>query len=144
MGRSAHLNSCFTMTFKGLLFTCLTDWSLHCPCCFLAGVIQSWIIQAESFCAFIWTTHSVHLIFNKVIAFYSLPTALSTLLLLLRSVNCAVFYVSNSASFRQAERENPGLTQDIIMKILEKKNVQINFTESLLRMAADDVEGEYI
>uniref|UniRef100_A0A672JF19 Programmed cell death protein 10 n=1 Tax=Salarias fasciatus TaxID=181472 RepID=A0A672JF19_SALFA len=39
-----------------------------------------------------------------------------------------------------AERENPGLTQDIIMKILEKKNVQINFTESLLRMAADDVE----
>lgn len=44
----------------------------------------------------------------------------------------------------QAERENPGLTQDIIMKILEKKNVQINFTESLLRMAADDVEGEYV
>ncbi len=30
------------------------------------------------------------------------------------------------------------------MKILEKKNVQINFTESLLRMAADDVEGECI
>lgn len=28
------------------------------------------------------------------------------------------------------------------MKILEKKNVQINFTESLLRMAADDVEGK--
>lgn len=45
--------------------------------------------------------------------------------------------------FCQAERENPGLTQDIIMKILEKKNVQINFTESLLRMAADDVEGVY-
>lgn len=44
----------------------------------------------------------------------------------------------------QAERENPGLTQDIIMKILEKKNVQINFTESLLRMAADDVEGEFM
>uniref|UniRef100_A0A8D3DJP7 Programmed cell death 10b n=1 Tax=Scophthalmus maximus TaxID=52904 RepID=A0A8D3DJP7_SCOMX len=41
---------------------------------------------------------------------------------------------------KYAERENPGLTQDIIMKILEKKNVQINFTESLLRMAADDVE----
>uniref|UniRef100_A0A7N9AMN9 Programmed cell death 10b n=1 Tax=Mastacembelus armatus TaxID=205130 RepID=A0A7N9AMN9_9TELE len=39
-----------------------------------------------------------------------------------------------------SELENPGLTQDIIMKILEKKNVQINFTESLLRMAADDVE----
>ncbi len=43
----------------------------------------------------------------------------------------------------QAEKENPGLTQDIIMKILEKKNVEINFTESLLRMAADDVEGVY-
>uniref|UniRef100_A0A6Q2ZDU7 Programmed cell death protein 10 dimerisation domain-containing protein n=1 Tax=Esox lucius TaxID=8010 RepID=A0A6Q2ZDU7_ESOLU len=44
------------------------------------------------------------------------------------------------AAFVKAERENPGLTQDIIMKILEKKNVQINYTESLLRMAADDVE----
>ncbi len=43
----------------------------------------------------------------------------------------------------QAEKENPGLTQDIIMKILEKKNVEINFTESLLRMAADDVEGVF-
>lgn len=42
----------------------------------------------------------------------------------------------------KAEKENPGLTQDIIMKILEKKNVEINFTESLLRMAADDVEGK--
>lgn len=41
----------------------------------------------------------------------------------------------------QAEKENPGLTQEIIIKILEKKNVEINFTESLLRMAADDVEG---
>lgn len=27
------------------------------------------------------------------------------------------------------------------MKILEKKSVDVNFTESLLRMAADDVEG---
>lgn len=42
----------------------------------------------------------------------------------------------------KAEKENPGLTQDIIMKILEKKNVEINFTESLLRMAAEDVEGK--
>ena len=42
---------------------------------------------------------------------------------------------------RQAEKENPGLTQDIIMKILNKKNVEVNFTEALLRMAADDVEG---
>uniref|UniRef100_A0AAY5EUW7 Programmed cell death protein 10 dimerisation domain-containing protein n=1 Tax=Electrophorus electricus TaxID=8005 RepID=A0AAY5EUW7_ELEEL len=43
----------------------------------------------------------------------------------------------------QAEKENPGLTQEIIMKILEKKSVEVNFTESLLRMAADDVE-EYM
>ncbi|KAL8187979.1 UNVERIFIED_CONTAM: Programmed cell death protein 10 [Gekko kuhli] len=42
-----------------------------------------------------------------------------------------------------AEKENPGLTQDIIIKILEKKSVEVNFTESLLRMAADDVE-EYM
>ncbi|KAL7879323.1 hypothetical protein SRHO_G00015770 [Serrasalmus rhombeus] len=47
------------------------------------------------------------------------------------------------AAFIKAEKENPGLTQDIILKILEKKNVEINFTESLLRMAADDVE-EYL
>lgn len=44
----------------------------------------------------------------------------------------------------QAEKENPGLTQDIIMKILEKKSVDVNFTESLLRMAADDVEGNML
>jgi len=30
------------------------------------------------------------------------------------------------------------------MKILEKKSVDVNFTESLLRMAADDVEGNVI
>uniref|UniRef100_A0A9J8DAN6 Programmed cell death 10b n=1 Tax=Cyprinus carpio carpio TaxID=630221 RepID=A0A9J8DAN6_CYPCA len=47
------------------------------------------------------------------------------------------------AAFIKAEKENPGLTQDIIMKILEKKSLEINFTESLLRMAADDVE-EYM
>ncbi|XP_042315851.1 programmed cell death protein 10 [Sceloporus undulatus] len=47
------------------------------------------------------------------------------------------------AAFIKAEKENPGLTQDIIIKILEKKSVEVNFTESLLRMAADDVE-EYM
>lgn len=41
------------------------------------------------------------------------------------------------AAFIKAEKENPGLTQDIITKILEKKSVEVNFTESLLRMAAD-------
>uniref|UniRef100_UPI00398F5912 programmed cell death protein 10-like n=1 Tax=Pristiophorus japonicus TaxID=55135 RepID=UPI00398F5912 len=45
------------------------------------------------------------------------------------------------AAFIKAEKENPGLTQDIITKILEKKSVEVNFTESLLRMASDDVEG---
>ncbi|XP_042342629.1 programmed cell death protein 10-A [Plectropomus leopardus] len=40
----------------------------------------------------------------------------------------------------KAEKESPGLTQDIVMKILEKKNVKINYNESLLRMAAEDVD----
>uniref|UniRef100_A0A8D3BFI2 Programmed cell death 10a n=1 Tax=Scophthalmus maximus TaxID=52904 RepID=A0A8D3BFI2_SCOMX len=40
----------------------------------------------------------------------------------------------------KAEKENPGLTQDLIIKILERKNLKINYSESLLRMAADDVE----
>ncbi|KAG2462429.1 PD10A protein, partial [Polypterus senegalus] len=46
--------------------------------------------------------------------------------------------------FRKAEKEIPGLTQDIILKILEKKNVEMNFTESLLRMAAEDVEVYFV
>lgn len=33
------------------------------------------------------------------------------------------------------------MTQDITMKILEKKNLRINYNESVLRMAADDVDG---
>ncbi|XP_068564828.1 programmed cell death protein 10-A [Cebidichthys violaceus] len=44
------------------------------------------------------------------------------------------------AAVVKAEKENPGLTQDIVLKILEKKNVKIDYNESLLRMAADDVE----
>ncbi|XP_068601566.1 programmed cell death protein 10-A-like [Brachionichthys hirsutus] len=44
------------------------------------------------------------------------------------------------AAFIKAEKENPGLTQDVILKILEKKNLQVNYSESLLRMAAEDVE----
>ncbi|KAM7413364.1 hypothetical protein PAMA_020653 [Pampus argenteus] len=44
------------------------------------------------------------------------------------------------AAFIKAEKENPGLTQDIVMKILEKKNLKINYNESLLRMATDNVE----
>lgn len=44
-------------------------------------------------------------------------------------------------SHLQAEQENPGLTQDIIMKILEKSDLQIDYTECLLRMADGDVDG---
>ncbi|XP_070827285.1 programmed cell death protein 10-A [Chaetodon auriga] len=44
------------------------------------------------------------------------------------------------AAFIKAEKENPGLTQDIVMKILEKKNLKVNYNESLLRMASDDVD----
>ncbi|XP_068440904.1 programmed cell death protein 10-A [Clinocottus analis] len=44
------------------------------------------------------------------------------------------------AAIIKAEKENPGLTQDIVMKILEKKNLKIDYNESLLRMAADDVK----
>ncbi|XP_073347585.1 programmed cell death protein 10-A [Pagrus major] len=44
------------------------------------------------------------------------------------------------AAFIKAEKENPGLTQDIVIKILEKKHLKVNYNESLLRMAADDVE----
>uniref|UniRef100_A0A2K6RW13 Programmed cell death protein 10 dimerisation domain-containing protein n=1 Tax=Rhinopithecus roxellana TaxID=61622 RepID=A0A2K6RW13_RHIRO len=47
------------------------------------------------------------------------------------------------AAFIKAEKENPGLTHDIIMKILEKKSVEVNLMESLLCMAADDIE-EYM
>lgn len=42
------------------------------------------------------------------------------------------------AAFVKAERENPGLTQEVVMKILEKKNLKVDYDESLLRMAADD------
>ncbi|XP_053278680.1 programmed cell death protein 10 isoform X2 [Pleuronectes platessa] len=44
------------------------------------------------------------------------------------------------AAFMKAEKESPGLTQDIVIKVLEKKKLKINYSESLLRMAADDVE----
>lgn len=43
-------------------------------------------------------------------------------------------------AFIKAEKENPGLTQDIVVKILEKKRLEINYNECLLRMATDDVQ----
>lgn len=44
------------------------------------------------------------------------------------------------AAFEKAEKENPGLTQEVVLKILEKKNLKVDYNESLLRMAADDVD----
>lgn len=43
-------------------------------------------------------------------------------------------------AFIKAEKENPGLTQDIVVKILEKRRLEINYNECLLRMAADDIQ----
>lgn len=41
----------------------------------------------------------------------------------------------------KAEKDIPGLTQDILLKILQKKHSQINYHESLLRMAKENLEG---
>ncbi|XP_031695192.1 programmed cell death protein 10-like [Anarrhichthys ocellatus] len=57
----------------------------------------------------------------------------------LEKVNLSAAQILRAAVIK-AEKENPGLTQDIVMKILEKKNIKIDYNESLLRMAADDVE----
>uniref|UniRef100_A0A3P8NLQ0 Programmed cell death protein 10 dimerisation domain-containing protein n=1 Tax=Astatotilapia calliptera TaxID=8154 RepID=A0A3P8NLQ0_ASTCA len=43
-------------------------------------------------------------------------------------------------AFIKAEKETPGLTQDVVVKILEKKKLKINYNESLLRMAGDDMQ----
>uniref|UniRef100_F6V3C0 Programmed cell death 10 n=1 Tax=Macaca mulatta TaxID=9544 RepID=F6V3C0_MACMU len=73
-------------------------------------------------------------------AFIKATQFVSFFKLLLISKNFSCIFIEK---YLHAEKENPGLTQDIIMKILEKKSVEVNFTESLLRMAADDVE-EYM
>uniref|UniRef100_A0A7N8X1P6 Programmed cell death 10a n=1 Tax=Mastacembelus armatus TaxID=205130 RepID=A0A7N8X1P6_9TELE len=52
----------------------------------------------------------------------------------------SVMYPVFNQVFNAAEKENPGLTQDIVMKIVEKKNLKVNYSESLLRMTAEDVE----
>ncbi|XP_041663962.1 programmed cell death protein 10-A [Cheilinus undulatus] len=57
----------------------------------------------------------------------------------LESINSTAAQTLREA-FIKAERENPGLTQDIVIKILEKKKLRINYNECLLRMAGDDVE----
>ncbi|KAM9811365.1 programmed cell death protein 10-A [Syngnathus typhle] len=44
------------------------------------------------------------------------------------------------AAFIKAEKENPGVTEEFVLKLLEKKNLKINYNECLLRMAAADVK----
>eukprot|EP00058_Branchiostoma_floridae_P008294 XP_002593782.1 hypothetical protein BRAFLDRAFT_245780 [Branchiostoma floridae] len=44
------------------------------------------------------------------------------------------------AAFNKAERENPGLTQEVIMGVLRGQGSDVNLVESLLRMSADDCE----
>ncbi|XP_077468246.1 programmed cell death protein 10-A [Stigmatopora argus] len=44
------------------------------------------------------------------------------------------------AGFIKAEDENPGVTREFVLKLLEKKNLKINYNECLLRMAAADVK----
>lgn len=44
-------------------------------------------------------------------------------------------------AFVKAEKDIPGLTQDILLKILQKKHSQINYHESLLRMAKENLEA---
>ncbi|KAL3992150.1 annexin A3 [Sarotherodon galilaeus] len=43
-------------------------------------------------------------------------------------------------AFIKAEKETPGLTQDVVVKMLEKKKLKINYNEALLRMAGDDMQ----
>ncbi|CAM9344885.1 unnamed protein product [Lampetra planeri] len=48
------------------------------------------------------------------------------------------------AAFVEAEEENPGMTQHFLMRIRQKKNVKINYHESLLHMATADDKGRMI
>ncbi|XP_054649608.1 programmed cell death protein 10-A [Dunckerocampus dactyliophorus] len=44
------------------------------------------------------------------------------------------------AAFIKAEEDNPGVTQEFVLKLLENKNIKINYNECLLRMAAADMK----
>ncbi|XP_070538072.1 programmed cell death protein 10-like isoform X1 [Ptychodera flava] len=44
------------------------------------------------------------------------------------------------AAFNKAEKENPGLTQDVVAGIVKQELSQVNLAESLLRLAAYDCE----
>ncbi|KAM9801541.1 programmed cell death protein 10-A [Neosynchiropus ocellatus] len=45
------------------------------------------------------------------------------------------------SAFTEAEKQNPGLTQEFLLKVLEKKKQKVNYHESLLRMAAVDAQA---
>ncbi|XP_053728150.1 programmed cell death protein 10-A [Synchiropus splendidus] len=46
------------------------------------------------------------------------------------------------SAFLEAEKQNPGLTQEFLLKVLEKKKPKVNYHESLLRMAAAAAAAE--
>lgn len=45
------------------------------------------------------------------------------------------------AAFIEAEKHIPGLTQEVLLKILQKKTIRVNYHESLLRMADEEFEA---
>ena len=45
------------------------------------------------------------------------------------------------AAFEKAEKQNPGISQDIISGILDARLADVNLTECLLKLAAHDREG---
>ncbi|XP_026220779.1 programmed cell death protein 10-A [Anabas testudineus] len=76
---------------------------------------------------------------EAVVSLQTLYTVMYPVLNQLKHVNPSAAQTLRAA-FVNAEKKNPGLTQDIVVKILEKKNLNFNHNESLLRMAADNVE----
>ncbi|XP_072317433.1 programmed cell death protein 10-A [Eucyclogobius newberryi] len=45
------------------------------------------------------------------------------------------------AAFNEAEKLSPGLTQHILLKILQKEKLEVNYHECLLRMANEEIEA---
>lgn len=45
------------------------------------------------------------------------------------------------AAFIEAEKHSPGLTQQILLKVLQKEKIQVNYHECLLRMADEEFEA---
>lgn len=74
----------------------------------------------------------------SVVSLQALYTVMYPVFNQLEQVSLSAAHILRTA-FQKAEKENPGLTQDVIMRILEKKNLKFNYSESLLRMAADNM-----